>query len=101
VPVAAVAPTAKFRVELPLPGAAIEVGVKVGVTFAGRPLTDNVTSLLKPFKAEVLIDTEPLFPCCTESELGDAAMLKLGDAWATALASPESALSPPASGLAL
>jgi hypothetical protein len=101
VPVAALAPTAKFRVELPLPGAAIDAGVKVGVTFAGRPLTDSATPLLNPLRAEVLIDTEPLLPCCTESELGDAAMLKLGDAWAIALASPESALSPPAFGFAL
>jgi hypothetical protein len=101
VPVAAVAPTAKFRVELPVPGAVIDAGVKVGVTFAGSPLTDNATALLNPFRAEVLIDNEPLLPCCTETEPGDATMLKLGDACGAALVSPESALSPPASGLAL
>jgi hypothetical protein len=73
-----VAPTAKLRVELPLPGAAKDAGVNVGVTFAGVPLTDSATALLNPFSAEVLIVTEPLLPCCTEAEVGEAEMLKLG-----------------------
>jgi hypothetical protein len=95
------APTAKLRLELPVPGAEIEVGLNVGVTFAGRPLTDNATALLNPFSAEVLIATEPLFPCCTETEVGEAEMLKVGDNNDVAIASVESALSPPASGFAL
>jgi hypothetical protein len=101
VPTAALAPTAKLIVELPVPGAAIDVGLNVGVTFAGRPLIDKATALLNPFRAEVLIVTEPLFPCCTETEFGEAEMLKLGDDCDVALASVESALSPPASGFAL
>ena len=100
-PTAALGPTAKPRVELPVPGAAIDAGVNVGVTFAGRPLTESATELLNPNRAEVLIVTEPLLPCSTESELGEAEMLKLGAACAVAVASPESALSPPASGFAL
>ena len=74
------APTAKPSMELPDPGAAIEVGVNVEVTFAGRPLTDNPTRLLNPFSAEVFIVTEPLLPCWTESEVGEAEILKVGDA---------------------
>ena len=79
----------------------MDVGLKVGVTFAGTPLTDRVIELLNPFNAIVLIVTDPLLPCCTESEVGEAEMLKLADACAVALASPESALSPPASGFAV
>ncbi len=56
----------------------MDVGVNVGVTFAGRPLTDSATALLKPFKADVLMVTEPLFPCGIETEFGEAEMLKLG-----------------------
>ena len=56
----------------------MDVGVKVGVTFAGRPLTDSATALLKPFKADVLMVTEPLLPCGIDTEFGEAEMLKLG-----------------------
>ena len=76
----------------------MDAGVNVGVTFAGRPLTDSETELLNPFSAEVLIVTEPLLPCCTESEVGEAETLNVGEACGVAVASPESALSPPASG---
>jgi len=78
----------------------MDAGVNVGVTFAGRPLTDSATALLNPFKAEVLTVTEPLFPCWIETEFGEVEMLKLADAGAVALASAESALSPPAFGFA-
>ena len=79
----------------------MDAGVNVGVTFAGRPVTENAIALLNPFSAEVLMVTEPLLPCSTETEVGEAEMLKLGDACEVALASLESALSPPASGFAL
>ena len=48
VPVIAVLLAEKVRVELPLPGAAIEVGLKVAVTPAGNPEADNETAELKP-----------------------------------------------------
>ena len=48
VPVVAVLLAAKVTVELPLPGAAMEVGLKVAVTPAGNPEADNETAELKP-----------------------------------------------------
>ncbi len=48
VPVAAVLLAVKVRVELPLPGAAIEVGLKLAVTPAGRPDMESDTTALKP-----------------------------------------------------
>ena len=45
---------------------------------AGTPLIESAIALLKPFKAEVLILTEPLLPCTIEMEPDDEAMLKLG-----------------------
>jgi hypothetical protein len=56
----------------------MDVGLNVGVTFAGRPVTESPTALLKPFSAEVLMLTEPLLPCCIESEVGEAEILKVG-----------------------
>jgi len=97
-PAATPAPTAKAKVELPVPGVAMDAGVNVGVTFAGSPPIDSATALLNPFKAEVLILTEPLFPCRIETEFGETEILKLGNASRGALASAESTLSPPASG---
>ena len=48
VPVVAVLLAAKVTVEAPLPGAAIEVGLKVAVTPVGNPEADNETAELKP-----------------------------------------------------
>ncbi len=48
VPVVAVLLAEKVRVELPLPGAAMEVGLKVAVTPVGNPEADNETAELKP-----------------------------------------------------
>lgn len=48
VPVVAVELAANVRVELPLPGAAIDVGLKLAVTPVGRPEADKETALLKP-----------------------------------------------------
>ena len=48
VPVAAVLLAVKVRVELPLPGAAIELGLKLAVTPAGKPDIESETTALKP-----------------------------------------------------
>jgi len=48
VPVVAVLLAEKVTVELPLPGAAMEVGLKVAVTPVGNPEADNETAELKP-----------------------------------------------------
>ncbi len=48
VPVAAVLLAVKVRVELPLPGAAIELGLKLAVTPAGKPEIESDTTALNP-----------------------------------------------------
>jgi hypothetical protein len=48
VPTTAVLSAVNVRVELPLPGAAIELGLKLAVTPVGRPDTESETAELKP-----------------------------------------------------
>ena len=48
VPVVAVLLAEKVRVEVPLPGAAMEAGLKLAVTPAGNPEADNEIAELKP-----------------------------------------------------
>lgn len=48
VPVVAVLLAVKVTVELPLPGAAMEVGLKAAVTPVGNPEADSETAELKP-----------------------------------------------------
>ena len=48
VPVVAVLLAEKVRVELPLPGAAMELGLKVAVTPPGNPDAESETAELKP-----------------------------------------------------
>ena len=43
----AAAPAVKVRVELPFPGNAMWLGLKLAVTFTGRPEADNAMSLSK------------------------------------------------------
>jgi len=62
VPVVVVEATAIVMVELPEPGAAMDVGLKLTVTPAGWPLADKVTVELKPPAiVEVIVDV-PLLP---------------------------------------
>ncbi len=78
VPVAVVEATAKLSVDVPEPGAAMGLGLKVAVTPVGWPDADKATAELKPFKTALVIVDEPLFPCTTETELGEAEREKLG-----------------------
>lgn len=48
VPAVAVLLALNVSVELPLPGAAIDAGLKLAVTPEGNPDTDNETAELKP-----------------------------------------------------
>ena len=64
--------------ELPEPGAAIGVGLNVTVTPVGWPLAVKAIAASKPPDTAVVIVELPLLPCTTETELGDAEMLKLG-----------------------
>jgi len=47
-PVVAVLLAVRVRVELPLPGAAMELGLKLAVTPLGKPEADSETAALKP-----------------------------------------------------
>jgi len=78
VPVAVVDATAKVIVELPEPGAAIDVGLKLTVTPVGWPDADKATAELKPSNTVVVTVDVPLLPCITDTELGDAEMVKVG-----------------------
>lgn len=79
VPAAAVLAAVKVSVELPEPGAAIEVGLKAAVTPEGRPLAESDTAELKPPETVVEIVLEPLLPAATERLVGDALSVKLGE----------------------
>ena len=65
-------------VELPEPGAAMDVGLNVTVTPVGWPLADKATAELNPPDTVVVIVDAPLPPCATETEVGEAEMAKLG-----------------------
>ena len=79
-PVAVVDATASVSAELPEPGAAIEVGLKVAVTPVGWPEAVKATAELKPPETVVLIVEPPLAPCATETDVGEAAIVKAGTA---------------------
>jgi len=70
--------TAIVIVEEPEPGAAIDEGLKLTVTPLGCPLALNEIAELKPPDTLVLIVEVPLLPCTTETEEGEAEMLKFG-----------------------
>ena len=77
-------------VELPDPGAPKDAGLKLTVTPVGWPLAVNATAELKPPETELVIVDVPLPPWTTETEAGEAEMVKLGvvDVGASALISP-------------
>src|SRR5580658_4064890 len=78
-PVAVVDATARVTADVPEPGAAIDVGLKVTVTPVGWPVADKAIAESKlPETAVVIVDV-PLLPCTTETEAGEAEMVKLGD----------------------
>ena len=52
----------RVRVELPPPGAAIELGLKLAVTPAGRPAADKETAELKPLLTVVATAVLPELP---------------------------------------
>ena len=62
VPVVAVLLAEKVRVELPLPGAPIEAGLKLAVIPAGRPEADNEIAELNPPLTAVEILVLPELP---------------------------------------
>ena len=78
VPVVAVVLAVSVKVELPLPGAAIEAGLKLAVTPEGNPEADNEIAELKPPLTEVEIVLLPEVPCVIDRLAGDAVTLKSG-----------------------
>src|SRR5258708_5864037 len=76
VPVVAVALAVKVSVEVPLPGAAIEAGLKEAVTPAGSPEADNETAELKPPLIVVEMVEVAVVPCVTLTAAGDAVTAK-------------------------
>ena len=78
VPVVAVAVAENVSVELPLPGAAMDAGLKLAVTPAGRPEADNDTAELKPPLTVVEIVLLPEVPCVTDRLAGEALTAKSG-----------------------
>jgi hypothetical protein len=76
VPVAAVVPTVRVRVDVPEPGAAMEVLLKLTVTPEGWPDADKpMAELNDPDTAVVIVDV-PLLPLATETAVGEAEIVK-------------------------
>jgi hypothetical protein len=73
-------PTAIVIVELPPPGAAIVLGLKLTVVPLGAPEADKLIALLKPPLTAVVMVEVPWLPCTTLSEAGEAERVKLGAA---------------------
>jgi hypothetical protein len=80
VPTAVLDPTAIVMVELPAPGAAIVLGLKLTVVPLGAPEADKLIALLKPPLTVVVIVEVPWLPCTTLTEAGEAVRVNLGAA---------------------
>ena len=61
-----------YSVELPVPGAAIEVGLKLAVTPAGNPVTERLTEELNQPEPVVEIVSEAVPPCVSDKLVGAA-----------------------------
>lgn len=82
VPVVAVLLAESVRVELPLPGAVMEAGLKLAVTPAGSPEAEKEIAELKPPLTVVEIVELPEPACVIERAAGDALIAKSGVAGA-------------------
>jgi hypothetical protein len=78
VPVVAVLVAEKVRVELPLPGAAIEAGLKLAVTPEGTPDADKDTAELNPLLTVIETVVLPEPPWVTDRLAGEALIAKSG-----------------------
>ena len=78
VPAVAVLLAVNVRLEFPLPGAAMDAGLKLAVTPAGRPEAERVTAELNPPEPEVEIVVLAVLPCVTDRLVGAALKAKSG-----------------------
>jgi len=77
-PVLAVRLALTVMVDVPEPGAAIELGLKDTVTPLPPPEADKLIAELKPPEMAVVIVDVPELPLATLMDVGDALMVKLG-----------------------
>ena len=77
-PVVVDAATRMVIVEVPSPGAAIDVGLKLTVTPLGAPEADREIAEANPLAMVLVIVDVPLEPCGTMTEVGEAARVKPG-----------------------
>lgn len=68
----------KVSVELPEPGAAIDVGLNAAVTPVGSPVAERDTAELNPPETVVEIVLVPELPAATERLVGEALIAKSG-----------------------
>ena len=78
VPVVAVLLVVNVRLEFPLPGAAMDAGLKLAVTPEGKPEADNETAELNPPLTAVEIVVLPEAPWTIDTLAGEALTLKSG-----------------------
>jgi len=76
VPAAVVGATAIVMIEAPDPGAPIGVGLKLTVTPAGWPAAVKAMAESNPPETMVVIVDVALLPCATETDAGEAEMVK-------------------------
>jgi hypothetical protein len=76
VPVGAFLATVRVKFDVPEPGAAIEVGLKLPVTPDGKPVADKAIDALKPPEIAVVTTAKPLWPRRREPEVGETEMVK-------------------------
>ena len=77
-PAVAVEATVTVMIDVPAPG--IDVGLNPTMTPVGCPDAVNATAELKPPVTELVIVDVPELPSATDTEVGDAEMLKPGAA---------------------
>ena len=77
-PVAVVEATAIVMLEVPAPGAAMDVGLNAAVTPVGRPDAERAIAALNPPETAVVMVDLPVLPCVTETEVGEAESVKAG-----------------------
>ena len=75
---AAAVPEARVRVDEPVPGAAIDVGLKLAVAPEGTPDTERATAEVKLPTAVVETVAVELLPLGVETEVGETAIVKSG-----------------------